>query len=133
MGCDILFQTSRFNLSQVKPHFINDCCFGEDLAAWLREKLAAEGISAIEPGQEDWGWYIEATHGGQSYFIAIGGIPSDGGGDPNHGEWRIGIEKHRTLMDKLRGRNAMNPDEPIVAVIRGIIEQEPAFADVRDA
>jgi hypothetical protein len=33
---DILFETDRFNVSEVKRHFINPCCFGEDLAGWLR-------------------------------------------------------------------------------------------------
>jgi hypothetical protein len=37
---DILFQTNRFNLSEAKEHFINPCCFGEDLAEWLPEQLA---------------------------------------------------------------------------------------------
>src|SRR6266513_835232 len=36
---DILFRSGSFNLSKVGEHFINPCCFGEDLAAWLRIKL----------------------------------------------------------------------------------------------
>lgn len=46
---DILFQTNRFNLSAAKEHFINPCCFGEDLAEWLREQLAKKGVSADAP------------------------------------------------------------------------------------
>jgi hypothetical protein len=35
----ILFKTSLFNLTKIEEHFINVCCFGEDLAVWLRIKL----------------------------------------------------------------------------------------------
>ena len=51
---DVLFTTGRFNATVVGEHFINDCCFGEDLAAWLRGELAKSGIECEEPGQEDW-------------------------------------------------------------------------------
>jgi hypothetical protein len=73
MRYDLLFETDRFNLSEVGDHFINPCCFGEDLAAWLRAKLAERGVRASEPGQEDWGWYLGAEYAGRSYFIGIGG------------------------------------------------------------
>jgi len=33
----------RFNLSTAKEYFINPDCFGEDLAAWLRDKLTERG------------------------------------------------------------------------------------------
>jgi hypothetical protein len=51
---DLLFRSSRFNLSEVGEQFINPCCFGEDLAAWLREKLSASGMQVDPSGQEDW-------------------------------------------------------------------------------
>ena len=51
----ILFKTNRFNLSKVGEHFINPCCFGEDLAAWLRIKLSERDVEVREPYQEDWG------------------------------------------------------------------------------
>jgi hypothetical protein len=128
---DILFETSRFNLSEVKPHFINDCCFGEDVAAWLRERLAEVGIDAIEPGQEDWGWYIEAGHNGQWYFIGVGGYSEEGAAHKNQGEWRIMVEKRRSFLEKLTGKNKMTPDEEILSIIRAIVEREPDFKGVR--
>jgi hypothetical protein len=45
----LLFETDRFNLSEVGDHFINPTCFGEDLAAWLRTKLIEQGVEAGEP------------------------------------------------------------------------------------
>ena len=114
---DFLFDTRRFNLSEPKPHFINPSCFGEDLAAWLRSKLIERGIPTIDPGQEDWGWYIEATLDERAYFIGIGGNADEPGEGPNDGEWRITIERHRRLLDKITGRNKASPDEPMFGVV----------------
>ena len=33
-------ETDLFEHREVKPHFINPCCFGEDFAKWLRHELA---------------------------------------------------------------------------------------------
>ena len=33
-------ETDLFEPREVKPHFINPCCFGEDFATWLRQQLA---------------------------------------------------------------------------------------------
>ena len=88
-------------------------------------------MAVIEPDQEDWGWYIEATHQGKSYFIGVGGNPQEGALDKNEGEWRIIVEKHRSLRDKLTGKNKLAPDEEILSVIRSIVEREPDFRHVR--
>ena len=131
MHVDILFDSHRFNLSEVKEHFINPSCFGEDLAEWLRSKLLEQGIPTIKPDQEDWGWYIESTLGGNAYFIGIGGNGDELSADPNQGEWRISIEKHRPLWDRLRGKNEMSRNEPIIAVIRAIVDRGADFENVR--
>ncbi len=131
MHRDILFETNRFNLSEVKQHFINPCCFGEDLAAWLRAELIERGIPTIEPGQEDWGWYIESQMDGCTYFIAIGGNPDDTAQDKNRGEWRITIEKHRSVWEKLSGRNKTTQEAPIFDVIEAILRAQPDIKNVR--
>ena len=128
---DFLFETNRFNLSETKPHFINPSCFGEDLAAWLGAKLIERGIPTIEPGQEDWGWYIEARIGDANYFIGIGGNPDESARDPNEGEWRLMVEKHRRLLEKIMGRKKESHDEPIFGVIEEILRAEPDFRNVR--
>jgi hypothetical protein len=70
---DILFKTSRFNLSKVGEHFINPCCFGEDLAAWLRIKLVDKKIKVFEPYQEDWGWELPSRYGSDFYYLCMSG------------------------------------------------------------
>lgn len=67
-------ETDLFNHTDVKPHFINPCCFGEDFAAWLRQQIVAltsEGFELSPPVQEDYGWGFWATRGRDSYWVAL--------------------------------------------------------------
>src|ERR1700683_2257094 len=91
----LLFKTDRFNLSKVGEHFINPCCFGEDLAVWLQGILVERGIQTSAPGQEDWGWHLKARLGNDSYFLAMSGNSENGATD--FGEWRIMVGKKRSL------------------------------------
>ena len=52
---DLIFSTDRFNLSQPREYFINDCCYGDDAARWFVEQLRSRGLTVTEPDQEDWG------------------------------------------------------------------------------
>jgi hypothetical protein len=131
MRHDLLFETSRFNLSVPGAHFINPTCYGEDVAAWLRERLAAHGVRASAPGQEDWGWYLDAEHDGRAYLLGVGGNADDAPGAPDRGEWRVIVEKRRTLVERLTGRGRLADDEPIVLLLRRILEAEPGLANVR--
>lgn len=45
-------ETDLFEHRQVKPHFINDCGFGEDFAQWLRQRLANSGFESSNPIQK---------------------------------------------------------------------------------
>jgi hypothetical protein len=74
---DILFRTNRFNLSRAGEHFINPCCFGEDVTSWLRPKPIEQGIEVSRVGQEDWGWYLFASNRASRYLVGFGGN-SDG-------------------------------------------------------
>ena len=67
-------ETDIFEHREVKAHFINPCCFGEDFAVWLKERLADlndSGFELSEPIQEDYGWGLRAKHGTGSVWIAI--------------------------------------------------------------
>jgi hypothetical protein len=125
---DILFETDRFNVSEVGKHFINPCCFGEDLAEWLRQQLTRKGLSAGAPYQEDWGWELLAQQGSEAYFLGVGGYLREGAVGKNDGEWRIMVEKKRSMWDKLRGRNKMIETEPILAIVENVLREQ---ADVR--
>jgi hypothetical protein len=124
---DVLFATDRFNLSQPRDYFINDCCYGDDAAQWLVERLRARGLSATEPGQEDWGWYFDARHGDSSYFVGVGGNADEEPARSNRGEWRLIVEKHRTLWQKLTGANLMREDDAFLGILKETLASEPGF------
>ncbi len=129
---DILFETARFNCSEVKAHFINDCCFGEDLAAWLKDRLKAKGMQTKEPYQEDWGWELSVTDSARSYYVGVGGYATESAASKNHGEWRIMISKRRSLWEMLTGKNKMSANDPITFSLLGILKAEPEFSNIHE-
>src|SRR5689334_4253203 len=68
----------------------------------VSSRLIERGLPTIEPGQEDWGWYIESRLGDSSCIIDIGGNRDDSSANPDHGEWRIMVETKRSLADRMR-------------------------------
>ena len=76
----ILIETEIFNYREVKPHFINECCFGEDFAAWLREELIRKLGTEYQLShiiQEDWGWGFWARKGKDPFGIGVGHVSDD--------------------------------------------------------
>ena len=125
---DILFRTNRFNVSDPRPYFINECCFGDDAANWLRLELIEHKVEVQEPYQEDWGWEMFATCRGTSYFLGLGGLLDNSAPTPNYGEWRVMISKVRSIKDKLTGRNKMTSDEGILVIVEDILKSQ---SDIR--
>jgi hypothetical protein len=127
---DILFKTSRFNLSRVDEHFINPCCFGEDLAAWLRIELVNNCVESGLPGQEDWGWYLQVKHDGNAYFLGMNGNAEENSANVNDGEWRIIVKKNRSIWQRIRGMGAVTVEDGMFALIEKILRGEPDIRQV---
>lgn len=125
---DILFRSSRFNLLKTGEHFINPCCFGEDLAAWLRSKLAEKNIETAVPYQEDWGWELPATYGRDSYYVCMSGNADNSGS--YDGEWRIIAEKRRSIWERLTGKGKIAADDALVTLIEQILSNETGIRNV---
>jgi hypothetical protein len=124
---DILFSSDRFNLSEPREYFINDCCYGDDAARWIVERLRARGLTATEPDQEDWGWYFEVQYQDAAYFVGVGGNSDDETSSSNQGEWRLVVEKHRTLWEKLSGANKLSDADPLIGILKDIVSHEPGL------
>jgi hypothetical protein len=127
----LLFKTNRFNLSKVGEHFINPCCFGEDLAAWLRIKLLERRVEVGQAYQEDWGWELPAACGNDSYYLCMSGNSDELSTDQNEGEWRIIIEKRRTIGQRLSGAGKITANDEMVKTIEQILTGEPTVREVR--
>jgi hypothetical protein len=125
----LLFRTNRFNLSKAQKHFVNPSCFGDDLAAWLQEKLLEQGIQTSAPAREDWGRYLKASYGKNSYFLAMNGNSVSSASDD--GEWRIIVEKKRSLWERMSGKGKIASDDRMLQTIEDILAQQPDFQDLR--
>jgi hypothetical protein len=88
----ITVETEMFEHREVKPHFINPCCFGEDFAAWLKKQIAALegfGFRFSEIIQEDYGWGFWAWHGKDPFWVALSYV-GDGPQEPP-AQWVISV------------------------------------------
>ena len=126
----VLFQTGRFNLSKVGDHFINPCCFGEDVAAWLTTRLASKGVATAAAYHEDWGWELPANRGVERYYLCIGGNSDDLPANPDQGEWRIIVEKRRSIWQRMKGAGKISADDEMVRVLEEILT-EPDIRGLR--
>jgi hypothetical protein len=127
----LLFRTNRFNLSRLGDHFINPCCFGEDLAAWLRLKLGEKGVEAREPYQEDWGWELPLAHEGSAYFLCMSGNSDESDANRDEGQWRIIVEKKRSLGQRLTGAGKISENDPLARMIEEILQGDFSIREVR--
>ena len=88
----VTVETEIFNHREVKSHFINRCCFGEDFAAWMKNQLApleASGFNFSEVIQEDYGWGFWARQGKEPFWISISYV-GDGPQEPP-AQWVISV------------------------------------------
>jgi hypothetical protein len=126
---DVTCKTDRFNLSVVGKDFINDCCFGEDFSNWIVSALTEAGVDAGVICMEDFGWANQAEYQGASYLMCVAGNSDEVPGRPNYGEWHVMLERHRTLKEKLLGKNKTSASDPIVAVVAEVL-RAAGFVDV---
>jgi hypothetical protein len=129
----VTVETDLFNHRDVKPHFINPCCFGEDFAAWLREEireLASDGYELSEPIQEDYGWGFWATRGADHFWVAISFCGEGPTEEP--GEWVVSVTADVGL-NPLR-RLFHRPDAAALARVRSRVWQalrsEPRMREI---
>ncbi|HKR80852.1 MAG TPA: hypothetical protein VJR69_14180 [Nitrospira sp.] len=88
-------ETDLFEHRQVKPHFINDCCFGEDFAEWLRQRLANSEFESSDPIQEDYGWGLWITREKDKFWIALSYVGD--GPTETPAQWVISMTRPTSL------------------------------------
>lgn len=123
----ITFRTAKFDPRAEPENPINPIA-GHALLVWLRAALRDRGVECGEPDAEDWGWYFDASSHGATYLVGASGDPeptSDGVID-----WTIQLHRHRSLSDKLSGRNAHAADDALTSLVERLIRDEPAFSGV---
>jgi len=128
MGMDaavIRLTTSLFDISKERPNDINPI-YGESLLLWLAEKLKDQ-VSVPRPETEDWGWYVDIEWAGRGYLLGASAADEE-----EHGrrEWILQIVKHRSLKEKLLGKEKMTAADGCVRLVLQILRSEPAIAGV---
>ena len=121
----IAVETDLFEHREVKPHFINPCCFGEDFAAWLKNETATlEGyeFSFSEIIQEDYGWGFLAWRGRDRFWVALSYV----GDGPQEAPaiWIISVNYDAGL--NLLKRLFHKPDREALGHLRNHIRQAVA-------
>jgi len=97
-------ESDRFEHRIVRSHFINPCCFGEDLANWLREqlrRLSGRGFEIDEPLQEDYGWGFWLRKGKSKFWLGLSYVGE--GPTEAPAQWVLSVT-HSGIMPSLFGR-----------------------------
>jgi hypothetical protein len=124
----ISIETDLFEHTEVKPDFINRCCFGEDFARWLKARLAAAsefGLELSEPIQEDYGWGLWARAGRDRCWIAIAYMGEGAQNEP--AQWNVSADPAGGLLGGLFGKSRTLAAQ-LRTRLREILAAEPAIA-----
>ena len=109
------FCSTAFNCTESRDYFINEGCFGDDVAKWLMERLGSQGIQTSDmPDQEDFGWYFTFHIDGIEHCVVLGFQPND---PANGDQWLGWIERHRGFIGSMfGGRDRGISPQAIVAI-----------------
>src|SRR5262249_43738850 len=119
----IRFTTGLFDVAKERPNQINPIP-GESLLLWLAEKLKGQ-VAVPVPLTEDWGWYVDIHWNGRAYMLGASASEED---ENRQREWVLQIVKHRTLKERLLGKERMTAEDECAAYLRQLLENERAFA-----
>jgi hypothetical protein len=123
-----------FEHREVKPHFINPCCFGEDFAAWLKEEIApleSSGFSFSEIIQEDYGWGFWAWRGGDPFWVALSYVGNGQQEAPAQWVILVDYDPGLNLLKRLFHRPDLKVLEQLRDQVRQAVESNPAMKLVR--
>jgi hypothetical protein len=125
----VTFQTPLFNTTEPRDYFINECCYGDDLARWMIQRLTARGIKCdAEPGQEDFGWYLIFGLQHTSYHLILGYIPND---TAETGEWFCCLERRTSLIGFLFGAAKRRIQPEAAEAVHKALSSSPEIHNIR--
>ena len=115
----VTFRTDLFNHTEVGENFINRCCFGEDVARWLRARLCDLQVEVSDPIQEDYGWGIWVGSGRDKFWVWASTFDPECSGP--FAEWGIGIAYDAGL--NLIARFFHKPDRSLHRAVCSTIDE----------
>lgn len=125
----VTFHTTAFNHTERKSYFINDCCYGDDLARWMIVELAKQGVQTIgDADQEDFGWYMTFEVANTKYFF----VTSYRADDISIGSTWIGfIERVSSALGRLFGRQNHNIAPEAPQAIHRVLSSSAEIHEIR--
>ena len=123
----ITFTTSRFDVGAEPPNPVNPIA-GHGVLAWVGEQLGTRGYQVTEPDYEDWGWYMLVDDAQEHYMVGASGDAEEQAADV---EWIVQVNRERTLMDQIRGRNKLADDDRLFALIEELVRAQDDMADIQ--
>ena len=120
----IRFWTRMFDPNKEHPNPYNPI-HGESVLLWLAQKTKGN-LEISPPDTEDWGWYSHVGWRGRSYMLGV----SDGDEEDGLQEWVLQIEKQRSAMERLLGKEKMTPVDECAKFFLKLLESEPEFSKV---
>ncbi len=115
METEFNFRSTKFNCTEPRDYFINEGCYGDDVALWLISELKKQGVkTSAEPEQEDFGWFFIFYPNNIKHVVIIGFQPNDASiGD----QWLGWIERDANFLSSiLGGRNRGITQEAVNAI-----------------
>jgi hypothetical protein len=70
---------------------------------------------------------MDVTGSDGSYLV---GASADADGSTSDVEWVVQVHRHRSMSDKLFGRNKMASDDPLAVLIERIVRGDSQISDV---
>jgi hypothetical protein len=128
MAFVIRFTTSMFDVSKEDENSINPIA-GQSLLVWLKSEISGEK-HIPSPECEDWGWYTFIEWNGRNYLL--GSIAYyEIGDEPNAElEWLFQIDKTRSFLEKIKGKEKMTLEDECLRYIKRIFDENQAFNNV---
>lgn len=111
------FQTDEFQ-SRSEPENPHNSIRGQSVAVWMKVQLETFGVGVTEVGAQDWGWCVDAQADGESYMLGFSILDAD----PNENEEIVvQVHKHRSLFEKLSGKNPLHTEDALLSLVRRVI------------
>lgn len=118
MNVHFSFTTAAFlDSAETRAETVNDIV-GHTLATWLSGALKAAGMNASDVWAEDHGWAFSIEHGGARYMCACSLVTEDGPPFEGH----VVLAKHRSVWERVTGRNRFAADDAMAAQVLGILK-----------
>ena len=116
------FNTKLFSGRPPRPGAINENLGGDELAAWLSERLRARGLAASAPWAEDHGYDFDVSAGDQRYLVVCARDFDEESDNPGH--HGVVVEKVRRFFDVILRRGRLDADDRVVEAVSDILRDE---------